>query len=308
VRKPDVDASALAAVVARAFGPAHVDWQRAAEGVSAQVYRLARGDEVFYLRVAESAEANLGVEAALLHELRRLGVSVPEVVFLERNDAALERSVLITTAVPGAPLERASMPDVLRAAGRDLAVLNRLPVDGFGWIRRDADWPLAGELAAYDELVVSELPSPWPGPLAALLSNAELDALQALFEAERRRPVASLLAHGDFDTTQIFHQDGRYTGLIDFGDIRGADPYFDLGTFHLVHGKRDPDFLPHLLEGYRAASALQLDGEAILRSAILLGLRQLSRWVERPTMGVAHPWVVGRARRIGALLEEPPPA
>ncbi len=308
-RKPDVDSDALAAIVARAFDNAPVDWRRTAEGVSAQVYRLARGADVFYLRVAESPDANLGVEAALLGELRRLGTRVPEVVFLDRCDAALGRSVLIMTAVPGAPVERANLPEVLRAAGRDLAVVNSLPVDGFGWIRRDRDWPLAGELATYDEFVISYLPAPWPGRLGALLSSADLDALEALFDRERRQPVpGARLAHGDFDTTQIFHQDGRYTGLIDFGDVRGADPCFDLGTFHLTHSKRDPQLLAPLLDGYRTVTDLPCDiAERIHHSAILLGVRQLSRWIDRPAMGLEHPWVVGRARRLSALLGGRPP-
>lgn len=41
------------------------------------------------------------------------------------------------------------------------------------------------------------------------------------------------LAHGDFDTTHIYQDNGRYTGIIDFGEIRGADRWYDLGYFHM---------------------------------------------------------------------------
>ena len=64
----------------------------------------------------------------------------------------------------------------------------------------------------------------------ALFSASELDQLWSLLTSERRRDLESAwLAHGDFDATAIFYRDGRYSGLIDFGEIRGTEPLFDLG-------------------------------------------------------------------------------
>jgi Ser/Thr protein kinase RdoA (MazF antagonist) len=314
-RKPDVDSKALAALLTRAFGSAaSIACERTPQGVSAQVYRLQRAGEVFYLRVAEAEEQCLAVEAALLVELRKRGVGAPDVVFLEPMDAALRRSVLIMTEIPGTPvsdLARAGgdAGGALRAAGRDLAVLNQLPVQGFGWIRRDQAWPLRAELSTYSDFAVSDLPVDWPGELASLLTSAQLVAIEQVVDDERRqRRSEGLLAHGDFDATQVFQQDGRYTGIIDFGDIRGADPFFDLGTFHLQHGKRRPGLLPHILMGYRDLVELPADhARAIQRSALLLGIRQLSRWIHRPQgLGLDDPVIVGRARRIGELLSGEP--
>jgi hypothetical protein len=59
-RKPDVDATGLAALVRRAFGTSvPVRCDRTPDGVSTQVYRLVRGPETFYLRGAEEADENL---------------------------------------------------------------------------------------------------------------------------------------------------------------------------------------------------------------------------------------------------------
>ena len=59
-RKPDVDSAALAALVRRAFGTSlPVRCERTLDGVSTQVYRLVRGPETFYLRLAEEADENL---------------------------------------------------------------------------------------------------------------------------------------------------------------------------------------------------------------------------------------------------------
>jgi aminoglycoside phosphotransferase (APT) family kinase protein len=173
-RKPDVDAAVLAALVRRAFGTSvPVRCERTPEGVSTQVYRLVRGPETFYLRVAEEPDENLETDAELHQRLLALGVRVPRVVFVEPFDATIGRSVAITTEVPGASLAAAACrPAVARAvaeaAGEDLGMINRLTVDGFGWVRRRGPgWPLRAEHASYLAFLTSYLPASWPGPLGS---------------------------------------------------------------------------------------------------------------------------------------------
>jgi aminoglycoside phosphotransferase (APT) family kinase protein len=309
-RKPDVDAVALAALVRRAFGTSvPVRCHRMPEGVSTQVYRLVRGPETFYLRVAEEADENLETDAELHRRLLALGVQVPRVVFVDPFDATIGRSVAITTEVPGASLSAAAGPPavaraVAEAAGEDLAVINRVTVDGFGWVRRRGPgWPLQAEHASYLVFLTSHLPAPWPGPLGSLLSGGVLSEVEAMLDAERARsPAAGRLAHGDFDTTAIFCAGGRYTGLIDFGEIRGAEPAFDLGHFHLHDRGRVPvPLLPALLDGYGRVTPPP-DEPSIRRSAVLLGLRQVCRWLTRG-YGLDHPAVVQRAARLRELVE-----
>ena len=36
-------------------------------------------------------------------------------------------------------------------------------------------------------------------------------------------------SHGDYDLTPTFCADGRYTTLINFGEIQGTEPLFDMG-------------------------------------------------------------------------------
>lgn len=43
----------------------------------------------------------------------------------------------------------------------------------------------------------------------------------------------AFLIHGDFDSSHIFHVRGRYSGIIDFGEIRGSHYLYDLGHFKL---------------------------------------------------------------------------
>ncbi|MGH2411721.1 MAG: phosphotransferase family protein, partial [Chloroflexota bacterium] len=141
MRKADVDLRALRQAVGRVFPAREVIIERTPEGTSTQVYRLLVGTEVYYLRVAEDATASLAPEAAIHQLLRTGGVSVPAVVHFEPFDECLQRSLLVTTEIRGESArhlqDNATRGAVLRAAGRDLAVINSIPVHGFGWITRD---------------------------------------------------------------------------------------------------------------------------------------------------------------------------
>jgi Ser/Thr protein kinase RdoA (MazF antagonist) len=312
-RRPDVDGVALGALLRRVLGPGlRVD--RTPAGVAAQVYRVDAAERVLYVRIAEEDHEDLSVDAALLEHLRAEGLRVPQVVHVEPFDQDLGRSVLIMSEIAGAPLahcrDEGAARRVARAAGRELAVLNRVRVQGFGWVQRRAPvWPLRGTFQDYAEFVVSDLPDPWPGPLASLFSTWELERFWSLVAGERRRELGGArLAHGDFDPTPIFQADGRYSGLIDFGEIRGTEPLFDLGHFCLHDREHTPiPLLGEVLAGYGDVASLPAGHEELVRrSAALLGLRQLARWLGpfrnlRPD----HPAATGRAARLRQLLVDP---
>lgn len=286
-------------------------YQRTPDGVSTQVYRIWRGAEVFYLRIAEEPEENLETEAELHRRLRDLGVKVADIVHVEPFDPEVGRSIMVTTEIPGVSLAEMPSPAaaaaIVEQAGADLAVINQIPVDGFGFIRRrDRRWPMQAQYRQHESFLVSFLPQPWPGPLASWFDSAGLTLLENLVEQERAtRRTTAFLQHGDFDVTPIFCAGNRYTGLIDFGEIRGAEPLFDLGHFLLHDQETVPGtLLPALLRGYQQRQPLPPDHrEAIHRSAILLGLRQLCRWLGPPRhLPPDSPAVTHRVRRIQELL------
>jgi aminoglycoside phosphotransferase (APT) family kinase protein len=312
-RRPDVDQWALHAMLRRVLGP-ELSVARTPAGVAAQVYRVHAAGRVLYARIAEEDHDDLSVDAALLEHLAGLGLRVPQVVHVEPFDQTLGRSVLIMGEVAGEPLagcrEQRAARRVARAAGRELAVLNSVGVRGFGWVQRQPPpWPLRATSRTYAEFVTRYLPDPWPGPLGRLFTASELERLWVLVDSERRRDLAGgSLAHGDFDTTHIFQVDGDYSGLIDFGEIRGAEPLFDLGHFCLWEHQRTP--LPlwdELLAGYGEVAALPAGHKELVgRSATLLGLRQLVRWLGPPRgLGPDHPAVTGRVARLRQLLGIP---
>jgi Ser/Thr protein kinase RdoA (MazF antagonist) len=299
-------------VLRRAFGGAvPVAFERTAAGVSTLVYRIRRGTGTFYLRLAEEASENLETDAVLYQRLYDLGVKIARVLHVEAFSPEVGRSVMITTETPGQALTEITSLEVglavIEEAGADLARINQVAVDGFGWVMRSGGrWPISAAHATYAAFAASELPDPWPGRLWSLFDRRSLASLEGLINDERHRPLSrARLAHGDFDVTPIFWADGRYTGIIDFGEIRGTEPMFDLGHF-LLHARRPwpAALLPALVRGYQRVTPLESGyEEAMLRSGVLLGLRQLCRWLS-PARGfpLDDPAVTRRVARVRGLL------
>lgn len=309
------DPDALAGLAHEALPRARSVCIEAASGGRAVVVYRAMADGVrYYLRLAEEPGQDLTTDALILERLRALGVRAPGVVAVSAANAAFPRSWMIMTEVPGRSIAEGGTDGGARraaiAAGRDVAVMNSVPVSGFGWLRRDGSAQLTAELPSYHQFVVSYLPAPWPGRLAELFDSRQLDALLALATAEQDRPFRTgHLVHGDLDVTHIYSDAGRYSGIIDFGEMRGADPYFDLGHFLLHDGETRPaQLFSHFLNGYRQVNPLS-DGcrQEILMSAILLGLRQLSRWLS-PERGysLSHPLVQRRVAELSNLIDGRP--
>lgn len=224
-RKSDLPAPAMRALVTRLLEPG-IRIERTLEGGSTQVYRLFRETEVLYLRVAEEAGESMAPETEVHTRLLAAGVKVPEVVAVESFAPEIDRSVMIVRAIAGAPLsagaDSATAGRVVREAGRDLALINSIPVEGYGWIRRDVEgWPLRGECSTFRDFVEGDVGTV-PGFDSDVFSEDERRTIEYLFDsASQDRPEARLV-HGDADPTAIFHAAGTYTGLIDFGEIRGG--------------------------------------------------------------------------------------
>jgi aminoglycoside phosphotransferase (APT) family kinase protein len=274
-------------------GPARVE--RVTEGVSTYVYRIIFPHETFYLRVLPEEGASFSPEVTVHTQLHQMQVKVAEVIYFEPYNELLRRSVMVTTEIKGQSMSQSStlskkeMEGILREAGRDLACLNTVCVEGFGWVRRDsletrhlrAEWPAHRTFAL----------EYWEADMAYLakhvLQHSEVALLERVFshydswlDSEQ-----GYLAHGDFDTTQIYQENGRYTGIIDFGEIRGADRWYDLGYFHMRDGELFPfHLLPALVCGYRERVSLPSAFELHIRfTGLLINVRAMvHRLQKRP--------------------------
>ena len=292
VRPGDPDPRALRDVVRRVFeGSVACSIERMLEGTSTFVYRLRRGGETFYLRVLPEIGDSFVAEALAHQLLRARGVRAPEVLYVVHLDATLGRSVMVTGKIPGESLAQRPVDDgtreILVEAGRQLALFNSVTVRGFGWITRDrevvstleADHPMFRDwMLEYLDADLAALER------AHLLDDGVAEEIRRLMSRPGALAVgAAVLAHGDFDLTHVFHQDGRYSGIIDLGEIRGADRWYDLGYFHMHDGERDAEpLLPWLLEGYGSVTALPVDCyQRIAWTSVLIAVRGWARSLER---------------------------
>ena len=290
-----MDICLIEALVARIFSrsvPLQVE--RVDEGVSTYVYRINRGNEVFYLRVLPEANASFAPEVHVHELLRAKNVKVPEIVYFEHYNESLQRSIMVTGEIKGKHIgcyPANEVPrNILVEAGRDLAVINSISVQGFGWIKRDSSkvTALEAELPTYRAFVFEYLQEDLAFLSERVLSTREINAIWGIIDCcdAWLDEEQALLAHGDFDATHIYQEHGSYSGIIDFGEIRGGDPFYDLGHFQVHDGETLPDrVLPYLLEGYREVVQLPEDFERrIYFSSLLIAIRTLARSMKKRTI------------------------
>jgi len=300
----EIDYQAVVHLASRIFGDRRVEVQRSSEGVSTYVYRVHHDESTWYIRVLPEDGASFAPEVAAHQRLSALGVKVPKVIYFDNRDEALRRSVMVTSAVEGGPVlpttAEGSARQVFIEAGRDLAILNSVPVEGFGWVRRDhGDVALlTGEHATHGALLLEH----WRDDIEYLeehVFNQRLIVRLADIVAELSevsQADRATLAHGDFDTTHIFQMDDHYTGIIDFGEIRGTGPWYDPGHFHLHDGERLRfRALAPLLQGYGEVSPLPEDVISHVRlSALLIGVRALVRNLRKRPPGAYTTYLAKR--------------
>jgi aminoglycoside phosphotransferase (APT) family kinase protein len=230
---------------------------------------------------------SLAAEVAVYEQLEALGLHVPQVLHFEPLHPVFQRSVMLTTAIPGRAIGYRQPPPaagaIVRQAGRELARLNQVPVLGYGWANSLAQ-PADALSAEYPSLA-QWLRAHFTAPIQALggcdaLAPHAVDRVLMLLD----RACASLcdepavLAHGDFDVTHIYYQHASYTGMIDFGEIRGAHWLYDLGHFAIESG----DLLPFLLEGYQETRALREEEMDRLKlTSLLIAARRIGRCILR---------------------------
>ena len=288
-----VDMHQIETIVRRIFPSASLVVERVAEGVSTWVYRITARSEIFYLRVLPEEGASFAPEVATHAQLRQRQVNVPEVIYFECCNDLLQRSIMVTTAIKGQPVgQSASLPEeereaILAEAGRDLACINSVLVEGFGWMQRES--PETRQLGAQWPTYRAFVLEWWEADLLYLakstLTTAEVTALECLILQydSYLSSEGGRLAHGDFDPTHIYQERGHYTGIIDFGEIRGTDRWYDLGHFHLRDGEQLPFRLEAaLVRGYGEIMTLPPDYEQRIRfTSLLINVRALARSLQK---------------------------
>ncbi len=247
--------------------------ERVLKGQSTYVYRVITDSGMYYTRFLPE-NASFAAEALVHNTLCDAGIGVPRVICFEHKNAYTGLSVMIVDEMPGVCIEdewpRNGLQDILHEAGRQLALIHNIPVDGFGWIDRSFYETLRGQRRSFNDYFTSDEER---SQIADLMGTARriLDIPKAV------------LVHGDYDISHIFYSAGKYSGLIDFGEIRGNNRLFDLATFSLNDSSLKRIAYSYLIEGYRSIARLTGDDlYSIEYMALYIVLRFLGKKVDKP--------------------------
>jgi len=264
-----------------------INVERIPKGWSTYVFRLITGSGIYYVRFLPE-DASFAAEVLAHNILLDMGVIVPRVIGFEHRNEATGLSVMITEEIPGVSVEdewpRDNLRGILREAGRQIARVHEVPVDGFGWIDRTSYDKLKAEKCTFQDYFTEFLCDDLQTLERYEFTDEERVYIADLMETARRmlNVQNAVLVHGDFDVSHIFHSNGRYSGLIDLGEIRGNNRLFDLATFVIFDGLPDIIAYSYLLEGYREMTRLNdNDLYAIELMALFQILRFLGKKVEQ---------------------------
>lgn len=288
MRKSDAPKIELVKQIADDFFGKPVEVERVTKGGSTFVFRIKVENQIYYLRIPRELNANFAVEVKVHELLIKKGVTVPKIICFEPKNNVVQSSIMIAEEISGNDLEdknivlNRQVEQVLFDAGKQIALANQVEVEGFGEINRDIHDTLVGETKTfydyYNENLENDLFLLSQYNLDEQEKKAAKDFLEAGFSLMNKK--VSHLVHGDFDLSHIFHNHGTYTGIIDFGDIKGSSPLYDLGHFKthdVIKG------FESLVSGYKDVQDLSpRDDLEISLWALFVGVRRLGMIHNRP--------------------------
>lgn len=242
--------------VANDYFHTNVELERVKSGYSTYVYSVRHDGKTYYLRVMPE-NVSFAAEAKAHEIMLKYGVNVPKPIYFEHLNSLLGKSLMLTSEIPGQCIcgDTKNLSNILFFAGRQLALINSINVDGFSWIDRSNFNELSGEKCTFKEYYYDKLYT----DINSLQGYGfDTDAIKKL--VDKAYPVLDVnyafLVHGDFDSSHIFFDDKQFSGIIDFGEIRGSHYLYDLGHFKL---HEDIESFQYLCRGYNDVHILVED-------------------------------------------------
>jgi aminoglycoside phosphotransferase (APT) family kinase protein len=237
-------------------------------GVVAEVRRLAgavqnstflvRGERGNWVAKFGSPQSVEG-EAWALGALPAYGIPVPPLVCYDERVDGVDGAMLIMEVVSGSAT---SDPEALRTAGRHIAALHRIELDGYGPIGQSSSGP-AGRNRRWTEQF-EETASAVPELISAGVIDAGIaaDAVELARRAVEQYDGPGMLVHTDLKLDHLLAEGQRLTAIIDWGDVAAGDPVRDLARMSMVgsplfdlfldgYDERPDDATLDVMVGYR---------------------------------------------------------
>jgi fructosamine-3-kinase len=263
-----------------------VDIKPATEGIATNVYKVKNKGNTYYLRITPYENQSYQPEVIAHQEILTKGAKIPEIIYHRNHCPEINnRSFMIIKEIGGKPVSSHNnwqeLKQVFIKAGRDIAKVNTISVDGFGWIeRKEKD---INKLKAHSDNYPHYILKNYDSKIKVLMKSEKIKKKEAKQLREMKRKFLkyldydqAYLSHGDFDVTHIYCDQNGYTGIIDFSDICGTSPYIDLAHFKFFSHPTDIVF-PWLLKGYEEIIPLPEDFDMRLKiEGIMKSVNRLS--------------------------------
>ena len=259
--------------------------KRIPKGGSTYVYQARTPSEIYYARFLPE-DFSFAAEVTAHKIMTDADVRVPRIIAFEDKETMSGKSMMLISEIPGVCMDESYLENhvkILREAGRQLALIHSIPVDGFGWIDRSSHDILKGEKGSFLEYFDNYLADDLICLNYYAFTDNEREKIRDYMAQARLIldvPNAALV-HGDFDTSHIYHSSGKFTGFIDFGEIRGNNRLYDLAQFAYVDSSPNREAYYHLIDGYRETANLTDDDlYAVELMALFIVLRFAGKKVE----------------------------
>lgn len=256
------------------------------DGVSTNVFKLINS-ETYYLKILSDKNwlsAIVLVNRLLLEQ----NINIPEIEYvleesslLDNKGFYIEKELKGKTVKDDPTLSKEQLDSIIIEAGKDLANINSIMVKGVGWMEGVKEEELYSRGKDYNDFIVRNVPNMLKHLRhVKILSRKQIRKInryiikhQYLLDTKD----TSYLAHGDFCTEHIYHINGKYSGIIDFGDIRGTSKYHDLAHFYLYNREH----FKSLVEGYNSIYKLPNNYmDKVIVEAVIFGVGKLW-WVSK---------------------------
>ncbi|HKZ28524.1 MAG TPA: aminoglycoside phosphotransferase family protein [Acidimicrobiia bacterium] len=255
----DAGAAFVARAIEHQLGVRPDHMTRGPSGYGEEVFEAVLGDRtVLFKADREPGMGRVVLEAWAYQHVRELGAPAPRVLATDLGRDTYPRNFIIIEKVAGVPLEDVDVEAeerhrLIREAGWVIRAVHEIGVPGFGLLQETTylrSAQVGGEYDSWEEFLTEVLDVTIPALRSGgVLDDAEVERVDRAVvdhaEYYDLGPVGHLL-HGKFDPAHVLVDEGRITGIVDFGDRSSGDPAWDLGGF-LVDNVVETR---HLLAGY----------------------------------------------------------
>lgn len=267
-----------------------------ARGATSAAWHVTNGTDAVIVRIIPTGTnrpVTYQSEFTILRLLKNKGCLVPIPIMnnAECSDQLndIKEDWAVTEVINGQAVKNGRLPPIAKDLGRQIAILHTLPFKGYGRLKEQreqiqglqndqqsgicARWCWAN-IWPFDASSLAEHPVSVTDPhLVKQLLQLKPHVLELLANNEM------VVTHSDLHGEHIFVQDGKLTGLIDFGVSFIGMPAWEFAVLAYHHGWV---FTQEVLRGYSPSREAQ---ENLLKQAqmlvIVVGLYKLAKSVTK---------------------------